>query len=145
MNEMDRNAEPRRSRPAIIAALAAVIVTGLASRRVPWLFPAILRDYPGDAFWAMAAYLGVVLAWPRSEVPHASMAALTISFAVESSQLYHAVWIDAVRRTVFGRLVLGSGFDRYDLVAYVTGVAIAAAADWSLVMRRSVPVENATK
>ena len=48
--------------------------------------------------------------------------ALAICWVVEVSQLYHAPALDAWRLTTPGRLILGSGFDPRDLVAYALGV-----------------------
>lgn len=93
----------------------------------------MLSDYPGDAFWAMAAYWGVVLIRPGIAISAAAVTAAAIALAVELSQLYHEAWIDGIRRTLFGRLVLGSGFDWYDLVAYAAGTILAAIMDrWFL-------------
>jgi hypothetical protein len=49
--------------------------------------------------------------------------ALLASYAVELSQLYQAPWINAIRGTTLGHLVLGSTFAWQDLVAYTFGVA----------------------
>ncbi|CKH20539.1 Protein of uncharacterised function (DUF2809) [Streptococcus pneumoniae] len=40
------------------------------------------------------------------------------------SQLYHAEWIDNIRATTLGGLVLGYGFLWSDLVAYTIGVGV---------------------
>jgi hypothetical protein len=45
---------------------------------------------------------------------------------VEVSQLYHRPWLDDLRATSFGHLVLGSGFDPRDFLCYLLGVAVAA-------------------
>ncbi len=128
-----RRGRLRRFRPNVCVMLAVVIASGLASRRYPRFVPGMLHDYPGDALWAMAAYWGVVLLWPRISIGGAALSAAVISLAVELSQIYHAEWIDAIRRTLFGRLVLGSGFDWIDLVAYAAGTILAAIMDrWFL-------------
>ena len=44
----------------------------------------------------------------------------------ECSQLYHAPWIDLIRSTTLGHLVLGSGFIWGDFVAYAIGVGAGA-------------------
>ncbi len=49
---------------------------------------------------------------------------------VELSQLIHWGWLDALRSTLPGRLVLGQGFLASDLVCYAVGVAMAFAIDW---------------
>ena len=54
------------------------------------------------------------------------MMALSFAWAVEFSQLYHAPWIEAVRATFPGRLVLGATFKWPDLVAYLIGIALGA-------------------
>ena len=59
---------------------------------------------------------------------------LVLAFAVEVSQLYHAPWIDGIRSTTLGGLVLGFGFLWSDLVCYLVGIAAGAFAE--LTMRR---------
>ncbi len=135
----------RRPRRTVFCLFAFVICAGLASRRYPWFFPQFLLDYPGNVFWAMAAYLGLVLARPAIGVPEAAAGALAISFGVEFSQLYHADWIDGIRRTLFGRLILGSGFDWLDLAAYGAGVLIVSVADAGFVIQITAKEERVKK
>jgi hypothetical protein len=55
--------------------------------------------------------------------------------AVEASQLVHESWLDAVRDTVLGGLVLGtpaSTFAWWDIAAYLGGIAFGAAAERGL-------------
>jgi hypothetical protein len=49
--------------------------------------------------------------------------ALLISYVDEFSQLYQAPWINAVRETYVGHLILGSTFSWHDMLAYTVGVA----------------------
>jgi hypothetical protein len=65
--------------------------------------------------------------------------ALAICFAVEASQLVHTPALDALRATTPGRLVLGSGFDPRDLLAYAGGVLAALALDVVLGRTRRRP------
>jgi hypothetical protein len=71
---------------------------------------------------------------PRATTASVAIAAVAWCFAIELSQLYRAPWIDAVRATTPGRLVLGQGFHAFDLVCYVIGVGLAALLE--LVVRR---------
>jgi hypothetical protein len=64
-----------------------------------------------------------------------------LAFLVEISQLYHAPWIDAIRQTTLGGLVLGFGFLRTDLVCYSVGVMIGVIADLAIVARTRVSDE----
>jgi hypothetical protein len=68
-------------------------------------------------------WIGV--AAPRQPLPARAAAAMAICAAVEISQQYHTPWLDAVRSTTVGHLVLGSGYDPRDFVAYAAGVLIA--------------------
>ena len=40
------------------------------------------------------------------------------------SQLYHAPWIDSIRHTTLGGLILGYGFLWSDLACYAVGVGL---------------------
>lgn len=108
---------------------------GLASRRYPTLQPAWLAEYAGDALWAAAVYWGFALLRPRARVGLLLAMALATSVGVELSQLYRAPWLDAIRSTWPGALVLGQGFLWTDLALYSLGVATAAAIDALFVVR----------
>ncbi len=55
---------------------------------------------------------------------------LALAFLVEISQLYHAPWIDSIRQTTLGGLVLGFGFLWTDLVCYSVGIGTGALTEW---------------
>lgn len=116
----------RRARLRYLVLAVGTIALGLAvhlgGRGV---LPHDVRDVLGDALWAMmmAWWLGALV--PMRPVRTRAMLALGICFAVEASQLLRAPWLDALRRTLPGHLVLGSGFDPRDLVAYTLGVLAA--------------------
>ena len=87
------------------------------------------RDVLGDVLWAaMIVWLVSVLA-PVARLTTRSAVALATCAAVELSQLYHTPALDALRDTTGGHLVLGSGFDLRDFVAYAGGVCLAAIVD----------------
>ena len=118
------------SRPAYVGLALVTIAAGLLVRG-----PGDARDFGGDALWGSMILWWVSALVPRSSVPVRAGAALAFCFAIEASQLLHTPSLDALRRTLPGQLVLGSGFDARDLVAYALGVTVAAAIDFSL--RRS--------
>lgn len=64
-------------------------------------------------------------ALPAASTLRVGAIALATSYAVELSQIYQAPWINAIRSTTLGHLVLGSAFDPKDLFAYAVG-ALAA-------------------
>jgi len=125
-----------RSRPLLLLCVAATITLGLATRRAPSRFPDVVATYGGDVLWATMVYW--LIAFVRPAASRRVLAALTlfIAFGVEASQLVHTPWLDALRATRLGALVLGRGFLWSDLAAYVAGVVLAVLLDWALVTRR---------
>ena len=118
-----------RNRIVSTALLTLVAILGLGSRRFGANLPHALAAYTGDTAWALAVFLGLVLLFPKVSTWRSALLTLIISYLVEFSQLYHAVWIDAIRDHSLGHLALGSGFDAKDLVCYTAGVGIAVLID----------------
>ncbi len=104
----------------ILIALASVL--GIGSRRYAHALPGLLAAYAGDTLWALAAFLGVGLILPRAPTRTVAMLAMSFFVAIELSQLYHAPWIDSIRHTTLGGLILGFGFLWSDLACYAVGV-----------------------
>jgi hypothetical protein len=124
-----------RSRVVYGVALLLVVAAGLASRRVGSDLPAFVAAYAGDTLYATMIVVLLAIAAPRASTMHLAAGALAFCVAVEISQLHHAPWIDAIRNTTPGALVLGYGFLWSDLACYVAGVALGAAVD--RLLRRS--------
>jgi hypothetical protein len=120
---------PLRSRYAYAVLLAATVVAGLGSREFPELLPVFVARYAGDTLWATMVFWLLALAWPAAPTRAVAVAALAISVTVEVSQLYHAPWIDAIRSSRLGALVLGEGFLWSDLACYAAGTLVAMALD----------------
>lgn len=119
------------SRPRWLTAalLLATIALGLASRRYATALPSFIAAYAGDALWAAMAFWIAALLFPRARTQTLASAALSISYAVELSQLYHAPWINKLRATRLGALALGHGFLWSDLLCYAAGVLAAVLID----------------
>ena len=115
-----------RSRLVYGVALLAVIAAGLGSRLFGRDLPTLIAAYAGDTLYATMMFVGIAILAPRWSTARLAVTALAISFAIEISQLYHAPWIDALRATVPGALVLGYGFLWSDVACYVVGVALGA-------------------
>jgi len=118
-----------RRRIVMIIALAATIGMGLASRADHAQLPRGIQLYAGDTLWAAAAYISIASLVPAFRRPIVATLALALSVLVEFSQLYHAPWIDSIRSTRIGALLLGHGFLWTDLLCYSVGVLLALAVD----------------
>ncbi|MGR4024583.1 DUF2809 domain-containing protein, partial [Bacillus sp. ZZQ-131] len=86
--------------------------------------PHLLNDYLGDALWALMIFTGFGFLFLKTETKKLSFISLMFCYGIEVSQLYHAEWIDSMRATTLGGLVLGYGFLWSDLVAYTIGVGV---------------------
>ena len=112
-----------------IIATAIVVIAGLASRRYRGDLPTFLAEYAGDTLWALMLFLivsSLLAGWP---ILARAAISLALALLVELSQLYHAPWIDAIRQTTLGGLVLGFEFLWTDLVCYSFGIVIGSLAD----------------
>uniref|UniRef100_A0A942T7T0 DUF2809 domain-containing protein n=2 Tax=Bacillaceae TaxID=186817 RepID=A0A942T7T0_9BACI len=93
------------------------------------MLPPFLADNAGDALWAMMVYLGFRFLLFRKRILTALLLSLIFSFGIEFSQLYQAGWINQIRGTVLGALVLGHGFLMVDLLRYTIGIMIGSFID----------------
>ena len=120
----------RRSRCAYAVAIGMVLLGGLASRSslVEGL-PSLIGAYAGDTLWALALFLALGFVFPRARIVTVALLAIVLSFGIELSQLYQAEWINAIRHTRIGALILGFGFKWSDLVCYTVGCLSGAAAE----------------
>ena len=120
----------RRRNPVIwLAMIALAAVLGISSRRFAAMLPGFIAAYAGDTLWAFAAFLGIGLILPRASTRTVAMLAMAFSVAIELSQLYHAPWIDSIRHTTLGGLILGFGFLWSDLACYAVGVVLGVLVD----------------
>lgn len=126
--------DPSISR-AVHLLTAATIALGLATRRFRGALPGFVGAYAGDVLWAAMVYLLAAALWPRAPARRLAAGTAAFALAVELGQLYHAPWIDAVRQTRLGGLVLGFGFLWSDLVCYAAGIALTATLDYWLSRR----------
>lgn len=113
--------------------LILVITLGLASRRFGSWFPNFVATYSGDTLWATALFLALGMFLPKAPNRMVAVLAFSISVIVELSQLYHAPWIDSLRATTLGGLVLGFGFLWSDIVCYAVGVLIGIVVQTALI------------
>ncbi|WP_458119035.1 ribosomal maturation YjgA family protein [Paenibacillus sp. Z6-24] len=117
------------SRMLYLSAVILTILLGLASRRYEAVLPGWIAAHAGDALWAAMIYWGLrLLTWPRRPFL-AAIGALLFSYFIECSQLYQAEWINRIRDTTLGALILGHGFLFADLWRYTAGVCIALVLD----------------
>ncbi|MEO8451286.1 MAG: DUF2809 domain-containing protein [Gemmatimonadota bacterium] len=125
-----------RSTYAILAL--ATIGLGLLLRAGHSALPSSVADVGGDALWAAMMFWWVSTVWPRAGPLTRAVGALAVAWLVELSQLVRTPWLDGIRATTLGYLVLGSGFDGRDFISYALGAAAAVLLDL-MIGRRHAP------
>ncbi|UZR97871.1 DUF2809 domain-containing protein [Chondrinema litorale] len=112
----------KRNRFKYILLMGIVIILGLLSRTP--IIPEFIYPYLGDILYALLIYLFVGFLFPAKSSKWVLVAAISFCYIIEISQFYHAPWIDSIRNTILGSLILGFRFLWSDLFAYGAGVAI---------------------
>ena len=112
----------KRSRLKYLTAAVVVVLLGLASRHYSDLIPPVVASYAGDTLWALTAFLGIGILFPGSSTARVGLAAMLFAVSIELSQLYQTPWINQLRNTTLGALILGQGFLWSDILCYAIGV-----------------------
>jgi Protein of unknown function (DUF2809) len=122
-----------KARVKYFALIIAVIIIGLLSREF-----SIIPLWIGDVLWATMVFFMVRFLFISSSIKKVSIISLAFCYAVEFSQLYQAGWIDNIRHTLFGRLVLGDTFLWGDLLSYTIGIVIGILFEFALNKNRTL-------
>lgn|SRR5262245_37632130 len=131
-----------RSRLSYASCVLLVTCLGLASRSKQIPLPTFIALYAGDTLWALMVFLLIGILFPSLSTWRVAALAALFSLIIEVSQLYHAPWLDRVRHTRPGALVLGQGFLWSDLVCYAIGIALGLYAELTIEgLRRKKPLE----
>jgi len=123
-----------KSRITYFILIILTIIIGLLSRHFKFV-PLFI----GDVVWALMVYFIMRFLFIGKSVKFAGIASLMFCFAIEFSQLYKAPWINELRHTLFGRLILGEGFLWSDLFCYILGIGLGVLVDelWGKTNHRS--------
>lgn len=98
------------------------VILGLGSRLT--LLPEWVHLYVGDVLWALMIYLIIAMVFKRKSSCWVTIVAICFTFSIEFSQLYQGIWINNIRHTILGGLILGYGFLWTDLFSYIIGICL---------------------
>lgn len=106
------------------SATGLLMIAGLFSRSA--YFPeGFIKTYIGDTIWAAMIFFGFGFIFHRLRGRQILIRSLFFCYVIEFLQFYHAPWIDSIRNTTIGGLILGFDFAWTDLVCYTIGVVLA--------------------
>ncbi|MCM3691378.1 DUF2809 domain-containing protein [Neobacillus niacini] len=118
------------------AAVVISILLGLASRKFSHLLFPFLAENAGDVLWAMMVYFGFRFLLLNKRMLPAIFLSFLFSFGIEFSQLYQEDWINQIRSTLLGALILGRGFLTVDLIRYTFGIIMASSFDRLTIIKK---------
>jgi Protein of unknown function (DUF2809) len=133
---ISKNESHNQLRRTYFFAVLFTILLGLASRKFSNLLFSFLAENGGDVLWAMMVYFGFRFLFLKKTIVTAIFLSLLFSFGIEFSQLYQEDWINQIRGTILGALILGKGFLTVDLVRYTTGIIIASSLDTVIIIKK---------
>jgi hypothetical protein len=119
---------------ARICLCLAIIISGLALRRfgIGLGWPAIIVKYGGSMLWGSMVFFIVAIAAPRRSRQYVALISAVIAVCVELFRLVHAPWLDDLRLTLAGALLLGRIFSVWDILAYGAGIGLGMLLDFAV-------------
>lgn len=111
-----------RNKTLYFFLIIGTITIGLASRAS--FSPDFIKAYAGDPLYALMIYWIIGFLFPKHSPSKVMLFCIAACYTIELSQLYQADWINEIRRTRLGGLILGYGFLWSDLVSYFLGILV---------------------
>lgn len=104
-----------------------------------WFHP-LVATYGGDIIWAGMFLFLMRIFFGRMKLWKLALICYGLGVLDELLQLYHAPWIEAIRQTRIGGLMLGFGFLWSDILCYAMGTLLAFVA--VIVIERMIPAKQ---
>lgn len=124
-----------RPRSHTLLLLVSLVALGLGSRQRG--LPEFLREHVGDVLWGTLFYFAFALARPRASRTQLFFAALITTEAIELTQAWHVPWLDHVRDTRVGGLLLGHDFSFHDVICVALGAVLGLLVDRAFTRARA--------
>ncbi len=133
---ISKNVSHDQLKKSYFIAVVITILLGLASRKLGHLLFSFLAENAADVLWAMMVYFGFRFLFLKKSMLTAIFLSFLFSFGIEFSQLYQEDWINRIRGTLLGALILGKGFLTVDLIRYTTGIVMASSLDRLTIIKK---------
>jgi glycopeptide antibiotics resistance protein len=110
-----------RYRVALLISILFIVPLGYVVRHsqslgLPWLHD-LLGSVAYEIFWILL----VAFLYPKASPKWTAIGVCLATCSVEFFQLWHPPFLQAVRSTLLGRLVLGTTFSGFDFISYFVG------------------------
>jgi hypothetical protein len=118
-----------KARLIYLSLIIVTVIVGLVSRE---LSSAVVPLFVGDILWGLAVFLLMRFIFIKQSLSFTITISIIYSYATEFSQLYNAPWIDNMRQTFFGKVMLGETFFVGDIASYTIGIGLGVLVELSL-------------
>jgi phage shock protein PspC (stress-responsive transcriptional regulator) len=118
-----------RTRLTFALAALGLIIAAFTLRWPALGLPWVVGKFGGATLWGAMVYCVAALIIPRAPRLAVFLFAAVTALSVEFSQLIHVDWLDAIRRTTIGVILIGRYFSWGDAAAYLGGITLAVLAD----------------
>src|SRR5690242_13332703 len=102
--------------------LILLVPLGVTTRRYHGFGASWVHAHAGDVAYAAFWFFVLQVLLPQLAIWKAAAADFLYCCLIEFSQMLHPPWLEALRRTLPGRLMLGSDFDPMDIADYAVGI-----------------------
>jgi glycopeptide antibiotics resistance protein len=127
------------SRLVFLVNILAIVPLGYIIRFSPSL-PEYIRDPVGGVAYEIFWILLVLFIYPPANRRLSAIGVCLATCAIEFLQLYQPPWLQAIRATLPGRLILGTDFIWSDFPVYVLGCYLGWL--WTKALDRLLGMEN---
>lgn len=110
----------RNNRLFYFLLILGIIILGMLSRKIE-----AVPLFVGDMLYAVMIYFLFRFLFLKVGSKKIAVLALLTCYTIEILQLYQADWINNIRATTLGHLILGQRFLWSDIIAYTVGIGIA--------------------
>ncbi|WP_149207974.1 ribosomal maturation YjgA family protein [Flavobacterium johnsoniae] len=114
---MNKTSVNLKSRIYYFTLFLFIVFLGICSRKTTFV-----PLWIGDFLYAVMIYFLVRIFLPFKNAFSIALLSLLICYSIEFLQLYQGEWMIELRKTLFGRYVLGQGFLWEDILAYTFGI-----------------------
>lgn len=115
----------KRYQQLIFISLIVLIPIGLGSKYYQGPFAEWANNSLGGVFYEIFWILLVVLIQPKLSPGWVAFGVFVVTSSLEFAQLWKPPFLEIVRATLFGRLLLGTTFSWWDFPYYILGCELA--------------------
>ena len=120
-------------RLALLLSISIIVPLGYWVRFAPTDEWAWLRDALGSVAYETFWILLILLFWSQASITQTALTVFAATCALEVLQLWQPPFLQALRATLLGRLVLGNTFSWADFPAYAVGSFVGYG--WATLLR----------